>query len=381
MATMAADAQPIDVSVIVPCYNTETFLDQCLTSIEANRTARIEIIVLNDGSTDGSLAIMRSHERADERIRVIDKPNQGYGASVNRGISEARGTYIAIVEPDDYLKPGMYDTLVALARRYDWPDMVKSAYWRVWMPTTPQEHLYHCSYYRRIKPAHQPFVLGDCPRLIQHHPSIWSALYKRSFLDDHAIRFKEVPGAGWVDNPFLIETCVQARSIVYTDEAFYCYREDLPGSSSVKRVATLSFERWNDMADVMDRLNVTDEGIRQALYVIGFRYAGAAIGEGALEDEKLRPLVVQMFKRMDPELVARMRYLSGSFKKTYFSLTGYHVDHIERLPYLLSLVDEFAYSWRTNGAAFAFSRLGIFVRRRAAEKGIGNPTKTRSASI
>ena len=381
MTTSTTCDQTVDVSVIVPCYNTETFLDQCLTSIEANASAKIEIIVLNDGSTDGSLAIMRAHEQADERVRVIDKPNQGYGASVNRGISEARGTYIAIVEPDDYLKPGMYDTLVALARRYDFPDMVKSAYWRVWMPNTPMERLYHCSYYQRVKPAHQPFQLKDCPRLIQHHPSIWSALYKRSFLDDYAIRFKEVPGAGWVDNPFLIETCAQARTIVYTDDSFYCYREDLPGSSSVSRVATLSFERWNDMADVMDRLGIEDEGIRQALYVIGFRYAGAAIGEGALGDGELRRLIVNMFKRMDPALVARMRFLSGSFKKTYLSLTGYQVDHIERLPYLLSLADEFVYSWRTNGASFALSRLGVFVRRRAAEKGIGNPTKTHSASI
>ena len=97
----------LEVSVIVPCFNTAQYLDQCLKSIEADDLASLEVIVLNDGSTDNSLEIMRHHERLDSRIRVIDKANQGYGATVNRGIEESRGAYIAIVEPDDYLKPGM----------------------------------------------------------------------------------------------------------------------------------------------------------------------------------------------------------------------------------------------------------------------------------
>ena len=94
----------IKVSVIVPCFNTAQFLDQCLTSIEADDFTSLEVIVLNDGSTDNSLEIMRRHEKKDSRIRVIDKPNQGYGATVNRGIEESRGAYIAIVEPDRRIK-------------------------------------------------------------------------------------------------------------------------------------------------------------------------------------------------------------------------------------------------------------------------------------
>ena len=70
---------------MVPCYNAEKFLDQCLSSIEADPMKELEIIVLNDGSTDGSLAIMEAHAAGDARVRVIDKANQGYGATVNRG--------------------------------------------------------------------------------------------------------------------------------------------------------------------------------------------------------------------------------------------------------------------------------------------------------
>ena len=185
--------QDIDVSVIVPCYNTERFLDQALSTAEMNDSCRLEIIAVNDGSTDGSLAIMREHAARDPRVRVIDKENSGYGANMNRGIREARGTYIGILEPDDYLRPHMFDTLFAAARRHNLPDMVKSPYIRVWMPTTPQEHLYNCSYYHRIKPVDQPFTLKDCPRLIQHHPSIWSAIYRKGFLEESGITFMEVP--------------------------------------------------------------------------------------------------------------------------------------------------------------------------------------------
>ena len=175
----------MDVSVIIPVYNVEDYLDQCLTSVEQNNEVSLEIIAVNDGSTDGSLAIMQEHAARDPRIRVIDKENQGYGASVNRGIAESTGEYIAIVEPDDFVKPHMYDRLMAFARTFaEKPDVVKSAYWRIQDPDTPDELFCRNTYYKRIHVRKQPFTLKDAPRLIQHHPSIWTALYLRSFLDE-----------------------------------------------------------------------------------------------------------------------------------------------------------------------------------------------------
>lgn len=358
----------LEVSVIVPCFNTAQYLDQCLKSIEADDLASLEVIVLNDGSTDNSLEIMRHHERLDSRIRVIDKANQGYGATVNRGIEESRGAYIAIVEPDDYLKPGMYTSLMGLARTYGEPDIVKSAYWRVCMPGTPQENVCHCAYYKRINKKVQPFTLRDNPRLIQHHPSIWSAMYKRSFLDEFGIHFKEVPGAGWVDNPFLIQTLAQARSIVYTDDSFYCYREDLPTSSSAKKASDLPIVRWNDMADIVDELDIADRGILESFYTIGFRYVGGLVEQGAFDDSALKARCAALFKRMNPEIVSGMSHISGAFKQTYSQLTGVAVA-ANKAAYVAYLASEFVYSLRTNGFGFAFSRIGLFGNRRAAEKG------------
>ena len=96
------------VSVILPIYNAMPHLGQALDSIQAQTYKNLEIICVNDGSTDTSLAVMKAHAAVDERICIIDKQNEGYGASMNRGIAEAHGQWIALVEPDDWIEPCMW---------------------------------------------------------------------------------------------------------------------------------------------------------------------------------------------------------------------------------------------------------------------------------
>ena len=363
----------VDVSVIIPCYNTAAFLDQALSSAEQNDRISLEIIVLNDGSTDDSLSIMRAHEAADPRVHVIDKENQGYGASMNRGIAESKGTYIAILEPDDWVRPHMYDDLFEYGMSFGLPtppDVIKSPYTRVVMPETSEQYLCHCSYYKRVDPGFQPFTLADAPHLIQHHPSIWSAIYRRGFLDEHGIRFMEVPGAGWVDNPFLIETLCQAKTIVYKEQPYYCYREDLPGSSSVLKKARLCFDRWNDMADIIERLGVTDDAILKAFYVIGFRYVGGSFAEFGDDNPDIAAWSKEIFERMDPERVVRIANLSGHSKELYFRLTGYEPIPYAKTAYYAELVKEFFYRVGTNGIGFALGSLALYGRQKATEAGV-----------
>ncbi|MBQ9057647.1 MAG: glycosyltransferase [Atopobiaceae bacterium] len=353
----------------MPCYNVERYLDQAISSAQANNRVSIEILVINDGSTDNTLELARAHARRDSRIRIIDKPNAGYGATMNRGIDEARGRYIAILEPDDWVAPHMYDELIEYARSLNLasdPDIIKGPYWRIWMPETEQQRQIHCSYYQRIDPPYQPFRLTDCPKLVQHHPSIWSAIYRRDLLRENNIRFKELPGAGWVDNPFLFETMCQAQSIIYLDKPFYCYREDLPGSSSANRVIELSFERWHDMCDICDRLKV-DQGIRRALDVIGFRYVGAGIEVGALEDENLIKQIQSIFERMDATDITSLENVSPTLRQLAFDLTSRQAPHFSTARYYQIMVEEFIYSLKTNGLGFAIKRSGIFLHRRTTQ--------------
>lgn len=89
------------VTVIVPIFNQEDCMEECLDSIISQSLEDIEILCINDGSTDGSLDILRSYEAKDARVRVINKANEGVGASRNRGIQEAGGEYVIFCDPDD----------------------------------------------------------------------------------------------------------------------------------------------------------------------------------------------------------------------------------------------------------------------------------------
>lgn len=323
-ASFASQKPQLNVSVIVPCYNTERFLNQALTSLEQNDMLSIEFLVFNDGSTDNSLAIMNAHAKKDARIRVIDKPNEGYGATVNRGLAMARGRYIAILEPDDWEDAHMYDELYALAVRYDYPDIVKSAFWCVHNPDTKSEYTTPCSYYKKLCITHQPFVLADYPRILEHHPSIWSCMYNAEFLRAHDLRFMEEKGGGWVDTPFNFKALCLACSIVYTDTPFYHYRSELAGSSSALRSFDLPFIRWNNMYTIARDLHITDEGILQGLYTIGFNYIEDAISRGALQlcHDKILCLMNGVYACMDPRIVARMPYISRAAKERFALCTN-----------------------------------------------------------
>ena len=293
------------ISVIVPIFNAAPYLEQCLDSILCQNQPGMEVICLNDGSTDDSLSIMQAYANANGKVRVIDKPNEGYGATCNRGIAEARGHWISIIEPDDWIRPGMYSAMLAYAGRFnEEPDIVKIPYLRVIDPDTPQQTIINCSYRGRV-PRNRLFRIQEGIHLIQHHPSIWSALYRKDFLDANDIRFKPIPGAGWADNPFLMETMLKAERIAYLDKPFYCYREETEEKSRAVAVNStmLPFDRWHDMMDIIEELGVTDEVILRAHYRRGFIYLSGVYSFVSLEDERLSCAIRDMFGRMDPALV------------------------------------------------------------------------------
>ena len=106
--------QPL-VSVIVPVYNTEKQLGRCVESICAQTWQNLEIILLNDGSTDGSLAVCEACRQSDPRIRLVDKENTGVSATRNLGLSLATGKYIQFMDSDDSLDPGCTQSMVEAA--------------------------------------------------------------------------------------------------------------------------------------------------------------------------------------------------------------------------------------------------------------------------
>ena len=107
----------IKVSLVVPIYNVERYLKKCLDSCTKQTLKDIEIICVDDGSTDKSYDIVKQYARKDKRIVPITKKNAGYGNSMNIGMDKARGEYIGIVESDDYVERDMCEFLYSVAKK------------------------------------------------------------------------------------------------------------------------------------------------------------------------------------------------------------------------------------------------------------------------
>ncbi|MGX2973256.1 glycosyltransferase family 2 protein, partial [Helicobacter sp. T3_23-1059] len=107
------------ISIIIPCYNVERYVRECVESVLNQTLREIEIIIVNDGSTDGTGEILHEVANKDKRIILITQENGGYGVAVNNGIAKAKGEYIGIVESDDFINPQMYEKLYAKAKETD----------------------------------------------------------------------------------------------------------------------------------------------------------------------------------------------------------------------------------------------------------------------
>ena len=106
------------ISIIVPVYNVEEYLQRCIDSILNQRFKDFELILINDGSTDNSLKICKEYSLSDSRVKVINKENGGLSSARNAGINIAKGKYIGFVDSDDWINEEMYQTLYNLLQEY-----------------------------------------------------------------------------------------------------------------------------------------------------------------------------------------------------------------------------------------------------------------------
>lgn len=214
----------IAVSVLTPIYNVERYLPECLDSLKAQTLKNIEFICINDGSTDGSLDILKRYADGDPRFVIIDKPNSGYGASMNRGLEIARGEYIGIVESDDVASPDMFKRLYSYAHRRRC-DIVKSNYYEYDGETDTFQDLLGWFPYNKV------FDVRSQPVLTYMLPAIWAAIYRRQMLEDAHIRFNETPGASFQDTSFVFRCWVASHRVELLRDAYLHYRVNRDESS------------------------------------------------------------------------------------------------------------------------------------------------------
>ena len=194
----------------------------------------MEFICVNDGSTDGSMAIIKEYASLDKRFRIIDKPNSGYGHSMNKGIDAARGQYLGILEPDDFVPSSMFRALYRIASRNNL-DFVKADFYRFTVnedgslrkrrfSLTDKQEYYNCL----IDPSENietfKFIMNT-----------WSGIYSLDFLNKYHIRHNETPGASYQDNGFWFQTFCRAKRAWFVNKPYYMNRRDNPNSSMFNR--------------------------------------------------------------------------------------------------------------------------------------------------
>lgn len=241
------------VSVLVPIYNVEQYLPECLDSLCAQTLKNIEIICINDGSTDASGAILDEYAKNNSNIVVISKKNSGYGDSMNRGLEAATGEYIGIVESDDYIDANGFEKLYELAKKTD-ADIVKANYY---YHSDDKDEIHEVVKNQKLNKA---ITISDDYSILIEEPGIWSAIYRRDFLNDNKIRFRTTPGASYQDTGFFFKTACAAKKIVYTKNAYLHYRTD-NANSSVKSLEKVNYvvEEYADIEKYLEKCDISDE--------------------------------------------------------------------------------------------------------------------------
>lgn len=244
------DATPL-VSVIMPIYNAASFLRQSLKCAVNQTLQDIEIICINDGSTDESADIIADFASKDNRIRVINKANAGYGAAVNDGLNAAHGEYIAVFEPDDWIEPDMYEVLYNTAKETNL-DIVKADYFKYWSNGRNEvEPIAKNGFYNQVfEPDPQTYYSNIWG-------SIWSALYRRKMIEQNHIRLLETPGASYQDTGFIFKTNICAKRMMLLNQAFLHYRQDNSASSINNKAKTFCVcDEYDEIDNFLQKHNL-----------------------------------------------------------------------------------------------------------------------------
>lgn len=247
----AAKDQP-DVSVIVPVYNVDKYLRECLASIAGQTLKNIEVILVNDGSTDRSPEIIAEFVARDPRFRCVERPNGGLSAARNSGLDEAKGRFIAFVDSDDYMAPEMLERLLDACTQCG----TKLAVCGVTHLDPSRGKKVHTSFLEDEQVY--PHWENGCIRISLQtvtsvYPSAWNKLYHASLFE--GVRYDA--GLYYEDHPVFYKIFLTQEKFAFVNEPLYVHRE-----SGVGRITRDGSRRTMDVLIVIDII----ESILRAKY-------------------------------------------------------------------------------------------------------------------
>ncbi|WP_228941605.1 glycosyltransferase family 2 protein [Nocardioides sp. Leaf374] len=230
------------ISVVVPVHDVAAYLPACLDSILAQSHRALEVVVVDDGSTDGSGAVADAYAEQDARVRVVHQANQGLGAARNAGLAHATGPLLAFADSDDVVPPDAYATMLEALRRDD-SDLVTGsvARWEDGRLTEPP-------WMRRLHRERRALGIAELPELMGD-VFAWNKLWSRAFWDTAGLTWPE--GVRYEDQPTLTRAYLAARRISVLPEVVYHWRIRTDGSSITQQRSSLAdlTDRWSTKRD------------------------------------------------------------------------------------------------------------------------------------
>ena len=239
------------ISVIIPVYNMQLYLKDCIDSV-INQTYRdLEIICVNDGSTDNSLEILNRYTQYDKRIKIISKDNGGLSSARNCGMNAASGEYIAFIDSDDFIAPDYYEKLYSCAVETD-ADIVASSVYNYYNENTIKRSEW-VNFYTMLFQPKRLLVSPKEKQCVIYACACWNKLYKASLLKD--IRFSNI----YIEDvPFTFECVVKSNKIALVDNAILYYRQR--ADSIIKTIC-----HTKRLFDIFDAYKVCDNVLQHRI--------------------------------------------------------------------------------------------------------------------
>lgn len=320
------------ISVIIPAYNVEDYVGRCLESCIRQTYQNLEIIVIDDESTDHTLEICKKYAECDDRVRVISAEHGGLSRTRNKGLQEATGEYLAFLDSDDFIRPNMYETLYCMLDRTA-ADVAVCDYYKgnyqdlAALPAMPESQRSELRVF-----TGQEMLENWHGRYTRVETVVWNKLYRRNMWLEETGKLVGFPEGVLFEDTHITHMIIdKADKIVYTDEKMYVYferKESIVNTGVTCRMAKdnmvaqdkrLQFFREKGYTDACERLMLGQEKFRM-LYIMKLK--------SSEQDVQMKKRLCKAFRRDYPAVVkspgisVKDKVLLGVFRNTVGRVIG-----------------------------------------------------------
>ena len=322
------------VSVIITSYNAGRYIDRCIRSVLGQTYSDLEIIIINDGSTDNTESITKGFEDKYEHVRYIFQPNSGVSVARNRGIAEAIGKYIMFVDGDDYIDNSIVERLV---NGIDDSDIICCCCKAFTDQFECEDHFFGTSFNARTQDEKEKLFLqllnGNLGKPDgKGYTAIgvpWGKLYRRDFLKDNKILFNPKL-IRMQDNMFNMYAFYYSKNIVYINEPLYYYRLDHIQNQAI----SYGMEIWRPFLEAREQLWTSLNGLitptieMAKQYELNIAFISAVLNE--IQNMRLRDSIERIGEIRNESVFSllfreKMNQITPLRNKIFFGLAKYHL--------------------------------------------------------